>query len=90
MICFLIPGVNREIQYLDQGQDEKEEIEDPETCAVFGVSTQQYFVNVENTPDLNVQGKIRTVQTTAICIYTLPLPNFDALYLPKSFILFYW
>lgn len=53
--------VNRQIQYVAQVEDVKEVLEDVEPCRVYGVPSQQFFVDVENSTELiSVSGKFHT------------------------------
>ncbi|CAH1639140.1 unnamed protein product [Spodoptera littoralis] len=44
--------LNRQIQYVAQVQDVKEVLEDVQPCTVYGVSSQQFFVDVDNSAEL--------------------------------------
>ncbi|PZC74471.1 hypothetical protein B5X24_HaOG207828 [Helicoverpa armigera] len=44
--------LNRQIQYVAQVQDVKEVLDDVQPCTVYGVSSQQFFVDVDNSAEL--------------------------------------
>ncbi|KAJ8715057.1 hypothetical protein PYW08_005038 [Mythimna loreyi] len=44
--------LNRQVQYVAQVQDVKEALEDVQPCTVYGVSSQQFFVDVDNSAEL--------------------------------------
>ncbi|XP_035443961.2 uncharacterized protein LOC118271831 [Spodoptera frugiperda] len=44
--------LNRQVQYVAQVQDVKEVLEDVQPCTVYGVSSQQFFVDVDNSAEL--------------------------------------
>lgn len=50
--CFPNISVNGQIQYVAQVQDVKEVLEDVQPSTVYGVSSQQFFVDVNNSAEL--------------------------------------
>ncbi|CAG4956071.1 unnamed protein product [Parnassius apollo] len=45
-------SVNRQIQYVTEVQDVKEVLESVEPCTVYDVSSQQFYIDVDNTAEL--------------------------------------
>ncbi|CAH2043640.1 unnamed protein product, partial [Iphiclides podalirius] len=45
-------NINRQIQYVTQVQDAKELLENVEPCTVYDVSSQQFFIDVDNSAEL--------------------------------------